>query len=59
MTGRFTRLGELALVDGERRIGPLDTVAYNTLLDENDRAISRSATASRSWWRAMPANAAT
>jgi aminopeptidase len=28
-------LGELALVDGEGRIGPLDTVFYNTLLDEN------------------------
>jgi len=29
------RLGELALVDGEGRIGPLDTAFYNTLLDEN------------------------
>jgi aminopeptidase len=29
------RLGELALVDGSGRIGPLDTVFYNTLLDEN------------------------
>jgi aminopeptidase len=29
------RLGELALVDGEGRIGPLETVFYNTLLDEN------------------------
>jgi aminopeptidase len=29
------RLGELALVDGEGRIGPLDTVFYDTLLDEN------------------------
>ena len=29
------RLGELALVDGDGRIGPLDTVFYNTLLDEN------------------------
>ena len=28
-------LGELALVDGEGRIGPLGTVFYNTLLDEN------------------------
>jgi aminopeptidase len=28
-------LGELALVDGEGRIGPLDTVFYETLLDEN------------------------
>jgi aminopeptidase len=28
-------LGELALVDGEGRIGPLDTVFYDTLLDEN------------------------
>src|SRR5207237_5998735 len=29
------RLGELSLVDGEGRIGRLDTVFYNTLLDEN------------------------
>jgi aminopeptidase len=29
------RLGELALVDGEGRIGPLDTVFYSTPLDEN------------------------
>ena len=29
------RLGELALVDGDGRIGPLGTVFYNTLLDEN------------------------
>jgi aminopeptidase len=29
------RLGELALVDGEGRIGPLETVFYDTLLDEN------------------------
>jgi aminopeptidase len=29
------RLGELSLVDGEGRIGPLDTAFYNTLLDEN------------------------
>ena len=29
------RLGELALVDREGRIGPLDTVFFNTLLDEN------------------------
>jgi aminopeptidase len=28
-------LGELALVDGEGRIGPLGTVFYETLLDEN------------------------
>lgn len=28
-------LGELALVDREGRIGPLDTVFYDTLLDEN------------------------
>jgi aminopeptidase len=28
-------LGELALVDGEGRIGPLDTVFYSTPLDEN------------------------
>ena len=30
-----SRLGELALVDGEGRIGPLETVFYETLLDEN------------------------
>jgi aminopeptidase len=30
-----TRLGELALVDGQGRIGPLGTVFYTTLLDEN------------------------
>jgi aminopeptidase len=30
-----SRLGELALVDGEGRIGKLDTVFYSTLLDEN------------------------
>jgi aminopeptidase len=29
------RLGELALVDGAGRIGALDTVFYDTLLDEN------------------------
>ncbi len=29
------RLGELSLVDGEGRIGPLDTVFYSTQLDEN------------------------
>jgi len=29
------RLGELALVDGQGRIGPLGTVFFNTLLDEN------------------------
>ena len=29
------RLGELALVDGDGRIGPLDTVFYDTLIDEN------------------------
>jgi aminopeptidase len=29
------RLGELALVDGQGRIGSLNTVYYNTLLDEN------------------------
>lgn len=29
------RLGEVALVDGGGRIGPLDTVFYDTLLDEN------------------------
>ena len=30
-----SRLGELALVDGEGRIGPLGTVFHETLLDEN------------------------
>ncbi len=30
-----TRLGEVALVDGEGRIGALDTTFYDTLLDEN------------------------
>jgi aminopeptidase len=30
-----SRLGEVALVDREGRIGPLDTVFYDTLLDEN------------------------
>ncbi len=29
------RLGEVSLVDREGRIGPLDTVFYDTLLDEN------------------------
>jgi len=29
------RLGEVALVDRQGRIGPLDTVFYDTLLDEN------------------------
>jgi aminopeptidase len=29
------RLGEVALVDGHGRIGPLDTVFFDTLLDEN------------------------
>jgi aminopeptidase len=29
------RVGELALVDRRGRIGPLDTIFYNTLLDEN------------------------
>ncbi|MCW2967210.1 MAG: aminopeptidase [Solirubrobacteraceae bacterium] len=29
------RLGEVALVDAEGRIGPLNTVFYDTLLDEN------------------------
>ena len=29
------RLGEVALVDGEGRIGPLNTVFYDTLIDEN------------------------
>ena len=30
-----SRLGEIALVDAEGRIGALDTVFYDTLLDEN------------------------
>jgi len=30
-----TRLGELALVDGAGRIGPLETIFFDTLLDEN------------------------
>ena len=30
-----SRLGEVALVDGEGRIGPLETVFYDTLIDEN------------------------
>ena len=30
-----SRLGEVALVDREGRIGPLDTVFYDTLIDEN------------------------
>ena len=30
-----SRLGEIALVDKEGRIGPLGTVFYATLLDEN------------------------
>ena len=30
-----SRLGEVALVDGESRIGGLDTVFFDTLLDEN------------------------
>ena len=29
------RLGEVALVDGESRVGALDRVFYDTLLDEN------------------------
>jgi aminopeptidase len=30
-----SRLGEIALVDGQGRIGPLETVFYDTLIDEN------------------------
>ncbi|MBD0330107.1 MAG: aminopeptidase [Thermoleophilia bacterium] len=30
-----TRLGEVALVDGDSRVGALDTVFWSTLLDEN------------------------
>jgi aminopeptidase len=33
--GDAARLGEVALVDREGRIGPLDTVFFDTLLDEN------------------------
>jgi len=29
------RLGEIALVDGEGRVGPLETVFFDTLIDEN------------------------
>jgi aminopeptidase len=29
------RLGEIALVDGSGRIGPLDRIFYDTLIDEN------------------------
>ena len=29
------RLGEIALVDGRGRVGPLETVFYDTLIDEN------------------------
>ncbi len=32
---RGTRLGEIALVNGEGRIGALETIFYDTLLDEN------------------------
>ncbi len=38
VTGRdegASRLGEIALVDGEGRIGPLGRVFYDTLIDEN------------------------
>ena len=30
-----SRLGEIALVDGEGRIGPLETMFFDTLIDEN------------------------
>jgi aminopeptidase len=30
-----SRLGEIALVDGEGRVGPLERVFYDTLIDEN------------------------
>jgi aminopeptidase len=30
-----TRLGEIALVDGHGRVGPLETVFFDTLIDEN------------------------
>ncbi len=33
--GGAARLGEVALVDREGRIGPLDTVFFDTLIDEN------------------------
>ncbi len=33
--GRGDFLGEIALVDGEGRIGALDTIFFDTLLDEN------------------------
>jgi aminopeptidase len=35
MDAGASRLGEVALVDREGRIGPLNTVFYDTLLDEN------------------------
>ena len=43
------RLGEVALVDGEGRIGKLDTVFYDTLLDENAASHIAIGAASRSW----------
>ena len=46
------RLGEVALVDRESRIGRLGTTFLDTLLDENAVVTSRSATATRlSCWR--------
>ena len=36
------RLGELALVDRQGRIGPLGTIFYDTLLDENARQPHRA-----------------
>jgi aminopeptidase len=39
------RLGVVALVGGSGRIGPLNTIFHNTLLDENAVGPSRSATA--------------
>ena len=40
------RLGEVALVDGSGRIGPLETVFWTTLIDRTLPATSRSGRAS-------------
>ena len=51
-----SRLGELALVDREGRIGPLGTVFYDTLLDENaasHRARRRLPGRGRGRWRSV------
>jgi aminopeptidase len=49
-------LGEVALVDGESRVGQLDLILYSGLLDENATChTSRSGTASNPASRAIPA----